>query len=157
MLDKFLQNNEKIEMQEAVDFYPGEGVKAALKSKSGELALTNDRLIAVRRTNSIATWGPVILVIPVVIIFEMSVITAAIVGGLIGGIGYFVISKFIKGKLKDSADFIFDRKDIESVKAEESIKGLWIFVLTMKNGETWSFHTRKYDEWNKFLDKKAKK
>ena len=153
MLEEMLNKNEKIEMQEDVDFYPGEGVGAALKSKSGAAVLTNERLFVVRRSNSIMTWLPILLVIPVVIIFDMDMITGAITGGIIGGVGFAILSKFFKGKLKENPDFSIKRDEIESFKSEQSIGSLYVLSMKSKDGSTWSIHTKQNEEWNKHLGK----
>ena len=158
MMENILEKNEKIKFQEDVDFYPGKGVKAALKTKEGVAAITDKRFLIARRSSLstiITIIVAVVIVFPVVFMMDIGVIEAAIIGGLVGGLVHFILPKFIniKGKIQDTATVSIPLKDIENVEIEEATKNTSVVIITSKDNETWSIHSKSADKW-KELSKK---
>ena len=139
--------------EERLDFYKGDKATSALKMKQGGAVFEKSKMSFFRQRNTVLTWIPIILVVPVILIAQVDIIPAAVIGGVMGGVGHLVVQKFFPAKLRDEADVVISLEDIEKFKVESATGKISVASITTKDKEVWSFHTKEASMWKELLKK----
>ena len=153
MVDKLLEKDEDIKLQENCNYIIKEGKYPNIR---GVAVLTNKRFIIFKRSSALVSIISLVIMFPIIMIigsiFELSMLAAALRGALIGLVTFGIINHLYKdhGKIITEPVLDLNLKNINMNKKEDNPK---IIEITDKNN-TCRFSTNKKELWIKKLNNK---